>query len=602
VHLYAIASGIPTLTEEQLASELMSAGEVFVLDPATVWTASSRRRTILAAGVHHGMDRCGPRRYVVRSDAKVTWFDGLPAESEGHFRGCDALALAEHWDSLKGRLEGQFNAAQLDMEAERAEVLLDSLGLVQVFVARKDRGVLISNSATVIASILGLRTPDALGVSSFLGLGWAAGDRTLTSDLRILAGGSQHTLTGGELWSRQHFGSRSIPERKEDAPSPGELAERLTTLTASAVHGMERVGCALTAGRDSRILAALLQAAHEPALYFTGEKSRDDPDVVIACEIARLLDLEHEVVRHDPASSSLDWTTAAARFVRQNDGLVSLLQLPDYIDLSVQRPPLGVKLGGVGGEIGRAGTGELTAVATNVPLLRNSASVQRKLLAMKARNEGGLMTAEATEELARYLDAFREERLDEGWRPQELQEAFYTFERVGRWGASGRREAGTDDGFLPLCSRQFINYCFSLSSGERFVEAPHYRLLTELSPTLRDHRFEVPWRTQRAWLAPLLATQMLGRAATAHVKLPGLRSDDTVESPAESPEYPFQHSWFEARLDLIRDLFSTSDTELWQFVSRPRIEALLGGAEEGRARHQEDLLRALTVFWHFHGP
>ena len=602
MHLYAIASNISTLTEEQLASELMSAGEVFVLDPATAWTASSRRGTILAAGVHHGIDRCGPRRYVARSDSKVTWFDGLPVESEGRFRGCEAQALAEHWDSLEGSLEGQFSAAQLDLEAERAEVVLDSLGQVEVFVARRAGGVLISNSVAVIASILGLHTPDALGVSSFLGLGWAAGDRTLNSDVRILCGGARHTLTGGELRWRQSFGSRSIPEHEEAPLSSGELAQRLTALTASAVHGMERVGCALTAGRDTRVLVALLQAAGEHALYFTGENSPDDPDVAIACEIAELLDLEHEVVRHDPADSSLDWTTAAARFVRQNDGLVSLGQLPDYIDLSVQRPPLGVKLGGVGGEIGRAGTGELTAVATNVPGLRSSLRIQRKLLAMKARNEAALMTSEATDELACYLDAFLEERLDEGWRPQELQEAFYTFERVGRWGASGRRVSGTDDGFLLLCSRPFINYCFSLSSGERFVEAPHYRLLTELSPMLRDHRFESPLRTQRAWLAPLLATRKLARAATTRVKLGGSRSDATVESPAEGPRYSFQHSWFEAHLDLIRDLFSVSDTDLWRFVSRPRIESLLNGTEAERARHQEDLLRATTVFWHFHGP
>jgi len=163
--------------------------------------------------------------------------------------------------------------------------------------------------------------------------------------------------------------------------------------------------------------------------------------------------------------------------------------------------------------------------------------------------------------------------------------------------------AGTDDSFLPFCSRPFINYCFSLSPSERFVEAAHYRLLTELSPTLRDHRFETPFRAQRAWLAPFMATRGLMRTVGARVRPHRSRSNDaTHTTPGVRPAYPFQHAWFEARLDLIRDLFSEPQSELWRFVSRPRIQALLTGSEADRARNQEDLLRATTVFWHFHGP
>jgi hypothetical protein len=52
---------------------------------------------------------------------------------------------------------------------------------------------------------------------------------------------------------------------------------------------------------------------------------------------------------------------------------------------------------------------------------------------------------------------------------------------------------------------------------------------------------------------------------------------------------------------MMRELFSVRDSELWNFVSRPRIDALLAGSEADRARNQEGLLRAATVFWHFHG-
>lgn len=481
MHLYAIAVNAPTLSQERLGAELDVVGKSFALDPATAWSACSHGGAITAVGVHHAPERCGPRRYLTRDATQATWFDGLPVERSDRFRGCDAEALGANWSTLESCLEGQFNAVRLDFPGERAEVLLDTLGLVQVFVARDGDGWLISNSANLIASTLELRAPDPLGVSSFLGLGWAADDRTLTSGVRILCGGARHCFSSDGHVTRRHFGPQTIPQRDGEHFEAGDVADSLTSLTASAVRDMDRVGCALTAGRDTRMLAALLRATGEDALYFTGGTA-EHPDVVIACEIAQGLGLRHEVVCHDPNGASRDWTDAAIQFVRQNDGLVSLKQIGDYIDLSVERPPLGVKLGGVGGEIGRCGTGQLTAIATNVPFLRASVRAQRKLLAMKARNDGGLMTADSTQELGRYLDVFREQRLGEGWRPQELQEAFYTFERVGRWGASGRRMAGTDDAFLPLCSRAFIDYCFSLAAAERYIEAPHYRLLSDSHP------------------------------------------------------------------------------------------------------------------------
>jgi asparagine synthase (glutamine-hydrolysing) len=602
VHLYAIAVNAASLSEERLNAELSTVGDSFALDPTTAWSARSPGGGITAVGVHHGQERCGPRRYLARDATHLTWFDGLPVERSDRFRGCDAEALAVNWPTLETCLEGQFNAVRLDLQGERAEVLLDTLGLVQVFVARDGHGWLISNSATLIASALELRDPDPLGVSSFLGLGWAAGDATLTSGVSVLCGGARHSFGGDGHVKRRHFGPETIPQRGNEHFAASDVAESLTSLTASAVRDMDRVGCALTAGRDTRMLAALLKATGEDALYFTGGTA-DHPDVVIACEIAQGLGLRHEVVYHDPNGASRDWTDAAIQFVRQNDGLVSLKQIGDYIDLSVQRPPLGVKLGGVGGEIGRCGTGQLTAIATNVPFLRASVRAQRKLLAMKARNDGGLMTPDSCEELGRYLDVFREQRLGEGWRPHELQEAFYTFERVGRWGASGRRMAGTDDAFLPLCSRAFIDYCFSLGAAERYIEAPHYRLLTELSPALRDHRFESPLLRQRSWVAPLHASRKLTHAIRDRVQPSRSGASGEDQAPAAVvPAYPFPHAWLEKRLELVRGLFSVPSSELWNFISRPRIEALLNGPEADRARYQEALLRATTVFWHFHGP
>ncbi len=606
MHLYAIASGPSRLTEDDLSAALLDLGRDFGLDPATAWGVSAAGGELLAAGVHHAPERCGSRRYVDRSDRMLTFYDGLPVARDGATWARDAHRLRLRWETLDGRLEGQFSAARLDLEDGSATVLTDTLGLSQVFCARRERVLLISNSATLLSTLLELAEPDPLGVSSFMGLGWSAGRATLRAGISVLDGGARHRVRGGELRTEQSFGPASIGAWRRARRVPAaQLAKSLTSLTAGAVEGMERVGCALTAGRDTRVMTALLQHTDCRPLYFTGG-ARESADVVVACEIAECLGLDHEVVVHDPDSEHKDWTRAATLFMHQNDGLVSLLQLRDYIDLEELHPVLGVKLWGVGGEIGRAGTGHLTAIATNVPLVRRSSKVQQRLLAVKARDEGGLMTPAARDQIGSYLRGFQEERLREGWRPQEIQEAFYTFERVGRWGATGpRRMAGTDDIFSPFCSRPFIEYCFSLRSGERYVEAPHYRLLSELSPELRDHRFEQPFSTQRHRLARALATRQLLEQARARLPAPR-HGAAPVTAPGNGSEvraqYAFQHRWLERRLELAREVFAVGETPLWELIDRDRVHGLLRGEEAERARWQEPLLRALTVFWHFYGP
>jgi asparagine synthase (glutamine-hydrolysing) len=603
LHLYAISAGIPALSERRLIESLTRLSREFSLDQATAWSAGSARRGIVAAGVHHGRERSGARHYIARSGSRLTWFDGLPVETAGRFSGCDARALAAHWEGIEGALEGQFNAVRLDLEAERAELLLDTLGLAPLFAASHAGGTLVSNSATLIAELLDLHSPDPLGVSSFMGLGWAAGHRTLTAGITVLRGGATHTLHAGRLESRYGFGPQTLIRAPRERLDGREIAEALTRLTARATEDVERVSCAVTGGHDTRVLVGLMQATGRSACYYTDGRP-GDVDVVIAGELTQRLGVTHMVVSHDLEGADLDWVRAAARFVLQNDGRSSLLQLADYIDLADEHPQLGVKLWGVGGEIGRSGTGGLISIATNTPLLRLSVAAQRRLLAMKVHDGAGLMTADALALVGAHIQRFIDERLEEGWRPAELQEAFYVFERVGQWGATGpRRTAGTDDLFSPFCSRPFIDYCFSLSSRERFIGASHHRILSELSPQLRDHRYDIPSRPQRKWLAPVLATGELTRLVQGRMRAPWRSAPEADAGQAQvRPVYPFAHRWFEGRLEVMRELLGSRDSELWDYISRQRLQALLEGGEAQRARHQEELLRAATLAWYFHGP
>jgi hypothetical protein len=233
--------------------------------------------------------------------------------------------------------------------------------------------------------------------------------------------------------------------------------------------------------------------------------------------------------------------------------------------------------------------------------MRSSFTVQRRMLDTRVRDWDGLVAPAATaavrDSLGRYLSA----RRAEGWATGDLIEAFYTFERIGRWGATApRRTAATDDIFVPYCSREFIEYAFSFSHAERYVEAPHWRLLTELAPELRDMPFENPWRPQQPRLIALIATQGLAQAALDRAA-ERRRARNESGTAASVAALPFAQAWFEAQLASHREVLAAyPQSELWEYVDRARVEAALAGPAQGRAHQVEGLFRLVTLFWWFH--
>jgi asparagine synthase (glutamine-hydrolysing) len=588
--------GMPGLSPERLGEAVGAVGQEFMLDPATAWQARSGDGGLSAAGIHHG-EAAMPRRYLSRGNRTITLFDGLPVDPEGRRAAHDAEQIADGWNAWARELEGQFCAARIDLDGERVELLLDSFGHVPVFVAQRDGGALASNSVQVIRSLLKLDSPDPLGVSSMIGFGWAWSDRTLLSGVRPLAGGSVHVLEGGQVTTRTHFGPHSIERDASSVAGAEELCDFLETLTESAVAGIEPVRCALTAGRDSRLLLALLRAGGVTADYYTiGRVGEEDVDY--AQELAVKFGLSHRLLTPKEDDPGIDWDRIAAGLITQNDGMSSLAQLTDYLDLSSAPQRLGIKLGGIGAEIGRAGPGDMSITIANVPLLGRSSSVQRRALMMKTDPFTNLMTPEARVMLEHSVNRFCADRFSEGWRVNEMAELFYTFERVVGWGSTGpRRAAVADDLFSPYCSRRYAEYCLGLSPAQRYVELPYHRLISRLSPQLRDHRFAIPLRPPRPRRAGWRATRKLTRTL---VERSGLRTSKG-NAPAQDG-WPFVFEWFERHLDFMRELCAEDSSALWQVIDRERINDLLHGTREQRYPQLDGLLRVATVLWYFHGP
>lgn len=599
MHLFAIATDIQGVEAEDLRRALLLEGQAFGLDPGTAWLATSSAGGLAAAGVHHG-ERAAPRRYLARDAETITLLDGLPVDPSGAHRGNDAAVLAGGWSTWATDLEGQYCAARIDLAGERVEVQLDAFGLVPVFLARHGQGVLLSNSVAAIRGLLGMKAPDPLGVSSMVGLGWATARRTLLDGVVALPGGGRHELRGGTIATHLRFGTQEMPHRAPDL-QPDELARRMTEMTASALCDVAPVRCAVTAGRDSRMAVGLVRAAGPVASYYTiGDPA--DLDVVWGQALTERFGLPFESLGLS-GRESMDWASIAALLVSQTDGMSDISQIIDYLQ---PRHPLGaeaaasgigVKVSGIGGEIGRNGPYDNTITAANVPVLGAISAVQRRVLRMKADACRDLLTPAARALLDASIDSFFNERIAEGWKASEVADLFFAFERIGCHAATAqRRAAACDDLFSPFCSRLYADYCLRMSPAERYVELPFHQLLGRVSPELYLSPYAERPLSANPRLAGVRATRKAAGFALSRA-LSAARAGREVEC-----ESPFLAGWVERSLPLIGALFDHADSPLWELVCRERVQSLLTAEPAERASQMNGLLRVATVFWYFHGP
>ena len=570
MQLFAVACRWPGLDEERVVGALRGAAAAFPeLDERTLERGASADGRLAFAAIAHPPERTAPRTYVARRGDRVVLYDGLPLPVY------DAGELLDRWDELE--LEGVFSAVRIDLAAAAAEPRLDVFGMAKLFRATHGDGFVLSNSVEAVRLLTGATELDPVGVSSMLGFGWTAGGRTLLRDIELVEG----PVTPRSV----------VPRRTASALTARDVAESLTGL-ARVTAAIEPLTCGLTAGRDTRVVLALALAAGLDVDYYTSGHATD-VDVVIARDLAETFGLRHELVTPQVPA---DWAAATSAFSAQTDGLASFWIVADWVEHQGLEGPVGLKLWGPGGEIGRAGNiGLAIPFGATTPGLRSSVEVQRRILHRKVASFDGLFTREAVATTRDYLDRFIADRLDEGWRPREVSEAYYGFERVRYWASAGvRRASVATDLWSPFVSRPFITYCLSLTPQERTVEAPHWRILGALDARLRDHRFEYPWRPQR----PRLSSAMVGR----DVVRKGVRRALRRGGGGEGGPPPFGLEWVEAGLPQLRELAgSLPDAEVWRFVDRARLQALLDGPPAARAACAEGICRALTVLWWLHG-
>lgn len=555
------------------------------LDRSQVVARASESGLTVVAMVSHSAAVAAPRRYVVHADDMLA-FDGLPLDPDGR--------LVLDAEQLLGvsELDGAGTGLRISFPLDQVELITGTLGLTPSYVAAAPGGGhVVSNSAHALRWLLDLNEPDPLGLSSFLTLGWAVSDTTLTKGISVLPGGSRIRIDRSAIRIDEAFGSHQL--ERQLARSAGYqskvLAEQMTATTAGLSAFGSEVRCALTAGRDSRVCLGLLRAAGIDASYYTFG-TPGDADVDHAVELARRFGLEHEVV---PASVLVraDSRRLARTFVLQNDGLRSFEQIVDQVDADAPIASLGVKVSGAVGEIARTGTTPVNALATNLRPLADSPAFQRRLLGSKLDASEGFASPLSLALTRDYIDSFIAVRRAEGWRTRNASGSFYLLERVRRWGATGVRQAAPSaDLFSPFSSRRFIEPALACSAGRLYAECLHYDLLTALGTDLRDFPFQYPWRAQSSHFVGPRALGMAGREVTRRMRKSGRSPVGVRAAPGISAS-----EWVAANAEMHLSVVERGNEALNEYVDL----ACLRRALETRARLGRGGLRALSAVWWF---
>jgi asparagine synthase (glutamine-hydrolysing) len=317
VNLFVIAWNLPIDGHVTISAAL---NQVAALYPQLAyderWEHISPLGLLFAASVQTARNSVSPRTYVAESESGIVLYSGLPVCSNGAFPAHRAEALAEHWDELQSQLDGQYFTARLTDSPPSLEIQTDLLGMEQVYYVREGSGWVLSNSVQLIEKVLGAPKPlDPLGVSLFLSIGWAGGDRTLRRDIRAIPAAQRWTWQAG---SESPTCRTYAPMSSWLANSRGErldavvdrLSGELRELSHAVSNGFGVMECPLTAGRDSRLLAALLTHEQLPAHYYTSG-SPASTDVTIGQSIAKHYNLPHRLNALTTENVVSDWDVAS---------------------------------------------------------------------------------------------------------------------------------------------------------------------------------------------------------------------------------------------------------------------------------------------------
>jgi asparagine synthase (glutamine-hydrolysing) len=471
------------------------------------------------------------------------------------------------------------------------ELLTDIIGMEQVFYFHKDGLWLISNSVYLIERIIGHVALDPLGISLFLSIGWVGDDRTLLSNIRVIPGGQLWTWKEGDNEpNRQSYYKPSRlarqPCKKLTSSYFQRLADDLTRSMRILSQSFDNIICALTGGRDTRLVASLLIHAGLKAQYYTfGEQS--GTDAKIAKQIAETFDLSYKLICITASDVIRNWDKIWQQVILQSDGMGTIDLIPAVLaNPSLCSDRLCVDLGGTGGEVARGGIDD----TPDFKLLFNRydiAGMQNYLVKKWVSDSSGFIRREGIELGRDYIDRFVAQYLDEGFAPVDIPNVFFLYSRVRRKrGTNKRVQMQFQDFFSPCISRAYIEAAFAMSALQRYSEPLHYNLI-RLLPELHRLPFDkYPWFYQIPVMNLIYfyyKDKILSRVRQriSNTLTSGHKSKKLSIKPHTATDMFDHMSWFEAKREQVREFcLDKNDSLIWNFVNRSVFEKITSPATD----------------------
>ncbi|MFE0153532.1 asparagine synthase-related protein [Nonomuraea sp. NPDC059007] len=264
-----------------------------------------------------------------------------------------------------------------------------------------------------------------------------------------------------------------------------QLGDSLIAAVAPLRAVTEPVNLALTGGRDSRLMAALLHAARIPFRATTNGLD-DHPDVVIARQIARKLKIEHTVIP-PVQTEKKDAVVIPHPQLRTYDVLKACEGMTSAYESIVEYLPYSARptMSGQSGEILRGGFLYSQNTTTEKAMTRRINDFYLK--------NAGLFTAEANEHAeslaAPWLVRAREN-------PWEVLDHMYVTYRVGRWHAGARvGSLRRGNPIQPFLDNRVVSESIALDQQWRYSEEVVHGLIRRFAPSLHTIPLEgAPWR------------------------------------------------------------------------------------------------------------
>jgi hypothetical protein len=564
----------------------------------TYWSHRQGDRVLLAT-VNHPPEATQPRCYRHIDDSQITLYDGVFIDPEGELRPNQATVLAQDWEGVIDRIEGQFIAARLDKATNRFEVYSDHLGLYNYFICEHAGGWLVSNSIRLLTRVRRRFELDPTGIAMALAYGTVFGDYTLQKGIRAVPGGHLLSFDGklGLIQEQLYFNRVGWSQRKKrpfEELDIKRLAQKLARPMKQLAEVYGPLEAPITAGQDSRVILALLRSVDADAIYFSSGR-QDLIDVSIGKKIASHFNLPHRWNNLVDKGLIEKWDELTHRLIQQTDGAVTFAHVASLYNQPKTLRKLPIHLYGAGGEFGKN-----IYVDMDFYLAKRSPRRLSDYLIKLYDKKKKAYTNEAAYQIGQQsIRRYVLELAREGFKNTDLLMAYFAFARFPRWaGANFKNVAPYADVYAPLCTRTFAQAAFSMDPIRRYCHSLHYQLIKHCLPQLHNLPIEHPFRTQRPDknIAKLIYYGVKGKYKKL---IEDIRKKEELKLPKlMSREYQ-RMKWLCTNMDQMRQrCLDQPQSLIWDFVKRKDFEKATapGVSMTYVGHHQHELFMLFTLF------